>query len=352
MDIATSSMKSTPIAQPRQLDYIWDGEGWALDVSRGGTDGGASRRGTDSTDKFSFHDLLSIFNPLQHLPVVSTVYRAATGDTINPVARVIGGALFGGPLGLLSGFANSLVEQISGKDIGDNVVAMILPNATSDASPPSVTASRTEEKRPSIGERLAGVILPDNAAAHQEYFAKTAAQSGRSIQRHSLSLGDRLAGVVLPERPSVPPPVAGVAQVNRQMPIMREALAKNDRSNSPRLEVSMGLGGLNAPSDEALRAELARTKSAIGAILPKNSPTGTTETQGLQETLGQETRQEKVDEGMAFVALAPALPQFLPQAGLRNAAGDQWFVERVLAGFVRYEEQVRVPRGNRIDQSE
>ena len=29
---------------------------------------------------FSFHDLLDTINPLQHLPVVSTIYRAITGD--------------------------------------------------------------------------------------------------------------------------------------------------------------------------------------------------------------------------------------------------------------------------------
>ena len=30
---------------------------------------------------FSFHDLLDIVNPLQHLPVIGTIYRAITGDT-------------------------------------------------------------------------------------------------------------------------------------------------------------------------------------------------------------------------------------------------------------------------------
>ena len=30
---------------------------------------------------FSFHNLLDIVNPLQHLPVIGTLYRAITGDT-------------------------------------------------------------------------------------------------------------------------------------------------------------------------------------------------------------------------------------------------------------------------------
>src|SRR5690349_12138760 len=46
-------------------------------------------------DGFSFGALLDAINPLQHIPVVSTIYRAATGDTIGPAPRIMGGALFG-----------------------------------------------------------------------------------------------------------------------------------------------------------------------------------------------------------------------------------------------------------------
>ena len=33
------------------------------------------------SDGFSFLDVLDIINPLQHLPVISTLYRQVTGDT-------------------------------------------------------------------------------------------------------------------------------------------------------------------------------------------------------------------------------------------------------------------------------
>ncbi len=39
---------------------------------------------SDPDSKFSFDDFLDIINPLQHLPVISTIYRAITHDTINP----------------------------------------------------------------------------------------------------------------------------------------------------------------------------------------------------------------------------------------------------------------------------
>ncbi|HEV7371081.1 MAG TPA: hypothetical protein VGO20_18420, partial [Arenibaculum sp.] len=47
----------------------------------------------------SFWDLLDVINPLQHIPVVGTIYRALTGDEISTPARVAGGTLYGGVVG-------------------------------------------------------------------------------------------------------------------------------------------------------------------------------------------------------------------------------------------------------------
>ena len=62
-------------------------------------------------------------NPLQHIPIVSTAYRAITGDEIKAPARIAGGAIFGGPIGAVSSLANVIVEESSGKDIGEHVMA-------------------------------------------------------------------------------------------------------------------------------------------------------------------------------------------------------------------------------------
>ena len=47
----------------------------------------------------TFGDALDLVNPLQHLPLVSTLYRKITGDVISPAMELAGGALFGGPIG-------------------------------------------------------------------------------------------------------------------------------------------------------------------------------------------------------------------------------------------------------------
>lgn len=71
----------------------------------------------------SFADILDTINPLQHIPGVSQVYRALTGETISSGARIIGGTIFGGPLGFLSSLVGSIFEEETGKDIGGHLIA-------------------------------------------------------------------------------------------------------------------------------------------------------------------------------------------------------------------------------------
>jgi hypothetical protein len=71
---------------------------------------------------FSFHDFLDIINPLQHLPVVGTIYRAITGDEIKTPEKIAGDTIYGGPLGALSAVADAIYQQSTGKSFGDTVL--------------------------------------------------------------------------------------------------------------------------------------------------------------------------------------------------------------------------------------
>lgn len=51
---------------------------------------------------FGLSDVIDIINPLQHIPVISHLYQRVTGDTIGSIAEIVGGALFGGPIGLVT----------------------------------------------------------------------------------------------------------------------------------------------------------------------------------------------------------------------------------------------------------
>lgn len=74
----------------------------------------------------SFKSVLDIVNPLQHIPVVSTLYREFTGDNnISSGSRLVGGALFGGGIGFLAAIANEIASETTGKDIGSNLFAAV-----------------------------------------------------------------------------------------------------------------------------------------------------------------------------------------------------------------------------------
>lgn len=75
-----------------------------------------------SGDGFSFGDLIDIINPLQHIPIVSTVYRAITGDEIGAGPRLIGGALLGGVAGFAAAAVGAVVEGGTGKDVGGHML--------------------------------------------------------------------------------------------------------------------------------------------------------------------------------------------------------------------------------------
>jgi hypothetical protein len=79
----------------------------------------------DEDDGPSFHDVLDIINPLQHIPIINTIYRHLTGDEEGAVADVGGGALWMGPVGLVGALADLAVKAESGKSIGDNILSWL-----------------------------------------------------------------------------------------------------------------------------------------------------------------------------------------------------------------------------------
>ena len=94
----------------------------------------------------AFHDLLDIVNPLQHLPVIGTLYRAITGDKMGTVEKIAGDALYGGLWGAVGSVADTAFEAVTGKDFGSTVLAFA-------------------EKELGIGQQDAPVQVAANAGA-------------------------------------------------------------------------------------------------------------------------------------------------------------------------------------------
>jgi hypothetical protein len=121
-----------------------------------------------SVTDFSFSDFLDLVNPLQHIPVLSSIYREVMDEKINPVSRIAGdliyGALAGGVTAVIGGagaIANTIMEAETGKDgIGAVVSALFgsdepvkFADATAPADTPTLssaiaTPSLTDKETP------------------------------------------------------------------------------------------------------------------------------------------------------------------------------------------------------------
>lgn len=116
----------------------------------------------------TFGDVLDMVNPLQHLPIIGPLYRELTGDTLSPGARLVGGTLFGGPLGLMASAMELGVQDEFGRDPGGMLIAAvkgedIAPNYASDAVLVGETVPTGD-----VAPTLVGAAVPASAAIVSE----------------------------------------------------------------------------------------------------------------------------------------------------------------------------------------
>ncbi|SLN20219.1 hypothetical protein [Oceanibacterium hippocampi] len=117
---------------------------------------------TATADEFTFGDLIDIINPLQHIPVISSIYRELTGDEIRPVARIIGDGIYGGPIGLAGSVANAMLEEHSGRDVMGHAMALVFDDGALSGT---VVAERTPDPARSaeVYQRAQSLALPASA---------------------------------------------------------------------------------------------------------------------------------------------------------------------------------------------
>lgn len=125
-------------------------------------------RGADAPREFGFADLVDMVNPLQHIPLVGTLYRHVTGDEIHPISRIIGGAVYGGAAGAASSLVNVAVEHETGRDVAGNVMALVHDGG-------AARPARPLSSDPAV--RLADV-MPDGETVSPRYAGLTAGWHG------------------------------------------------------------------------------------------------------------------------------------------------------------------------------
>lgn len=130
---------------------------------------------------FSFGDFIDMINPLHHIPVVGQVYRAVTGDQISDSARIAGGGLFAGPLGIgIAAATISMRGDASGERGGE--APMVAPQDGAQTQQSSQPQTNTPQG-PAMGVPI-GQSMAQYEAISQRYWT----QSNLNALAQSMSL--------------------------------------------------------------------------------------------------------------------------------------------------------------------
>ncbi len=293
---------------------------------------------------FQFHDLLDAINPLQHLPVISTVYRWITGDNIGNIPRIVGDALYGGIPGFVSGLFNVLVKEETGKDVGETVAAALFGDGKSTT--PTIPAQNANQPELTT-EQAAALTHAAVAAAELAPLPATAAATAQPTTPVS-------AGTVTTSTPAAnTPPAANTAPT----PAPAATASAPVLPDHPPIPLARGLGmslggrpaapqaAVTVSKDSATNAFLAqaaeRQRQMLGAAAapPSNGRVLSSHVVPLQ-----------LPPGSLSLTRAPAsaLPSVAP------AAGPVDISQKMLDALDKYmalQKQTAAARGAQVDVS-
>lgn len=161
---------------------------WRTDIAR--------KTSVTSDEEFTVYDALDFINPLQHIPVLGTLYREATGDTIKPSVQVAGSLAFGVLTGsvLLSGavgVASAMIESQTGEEptiqIAKALFGDTIGEASGETAEPRTVDQGIPDSKSSI--QLAKAEVPEQGFATEPSTDKATTQKASIplVQKAELS---------------------------------------------------------------------------------------------------------------------------------------------------------------------
>jgi hypothetical protein len=277
------------------VEYIWiQGENGATMMAKQPQ---ADSKGLFGPEGMTFKDALDIINPLQQIPIVSSIYRELTGDTIKPGARIIGGAIYGlGVGGIIAAAAANSVEETTGHDPGGTVIAMV--------------------KGQSLGDQMQTAQAARDKASHQ--LASTQYFSGGAdpIDPTSLPPGAHMVDVpaAAPASQLAALPADPVSTVAAALPASPVEVAPVAAALAP---VSVSPLAPLAPAIHAVANPPANTRSNQSANQGVGAPTGDAGLIPEVPTLPPGAT------GLSAVSHLPTAGSIMPPGAALTAAGVQ-----------------------------
>lgn len=147
---------------------------------------------------FGFFDFVDIVNPLQHIPLVGTLYREVTGDEIKSFSKLVGGGLFGGVAGVAGSAVNIAVEEETGKDVAGNILAMARdPDSVPDFSALSQTSAQIKHAHETarLEDERTVAVKSSHARATRAYSSSYGEEARTAGPTPVISLKDTSIGV-------------------------------------------------------------------------------------------------------------------------------------------------------------
>lgn len=175
----------------------------------------------------SFWDLLDVVNPLQHIPVVNTIYRAVTGDEIRAPARIAGGTLYGGVVGLVASVASAAIKEETGRDPGEHVMALLDPEPAADTM---------------VAEAASAPDVPAPAPAPARDEATSAVTAAGAGGQRAFEVPPRITEPTGRFFPVPARPMAAPAPAPGPVPGPAEAVAGNAAEDAPAEDAPAGTG--------------------------------------------------------------------------------------------------------------
>jgi hypothetical protein len=293
-----------------------------------------------------FGDMLDAINPLQQLPVVGSIYRAVTGATIEPAARVAGGLIFGGLIGGIGAVVNAVTESLSGKDLGGHLVAMVAPgDLPAPPAAPNLPAGGGDMSPATEGGFLlasAGRPSPQGGFLERQGLLTTWIANGApretepAIPSPPEIRSARAAPGQIPPTHISPAQVAAAELPAVAVPppapvIAAEAPPAARVAEPPSAPVSGPAGETRAMSLDAYRAR---------AVV---APTFTARAPAVNDTLGlvrkaESTRALEALRGKSGTALLPAALQAQQAFDNAGESGASYFSASMALGLERYRQ--------------
>ena len=222
-------------------------------------------------DGFSFGDILDLINPLQHIPIIGTIYRAITGDQISTGSSILGGGLFGGIIGAGIAVVNAVIEEVTGGKIGEHIMAMFEAEETPQDAPVALASAASPVEDGDGGAPAGDVRISDSPSPEPASATAPPAAVPASAERQA-SLGAAAPRVTISKVPApLIPPTPEVAATG---PAPRPVMAPEHAAlGSPTARAAATAGQPTAPPDRAWltaipRAEGDFTTAALRYMTP------------------------------------------------------------------------------------